>query len=92
MQRYKRLKAKQWQSLVEDQAQSGLSATEFCKEYQIGYASFCAWRKRLSQPTTNSAVEPTFVELTPPDLPSIAQPWAVELQVGENLVLRIAKG
>ncbi|MFT5894940.1 MAG: putative transposase [bacterium] len=74
MQCYKRLRAKQLQSLLEDQAQSGLCATEFCKEYQIGYASFCAWRKRLSQPAASTASEPAFFELTLPDLPSISQP------------------
>jgi len=30
----------QWQ-------QSGQSATQFCKDNDIGYASFCNWRKQL---------------------------------------------
>ena len=39
----------QWQALVDQQQQSQLSATAFCKTQHIGYASFCQWRKRLSQ-------------------------------------------
>jgi len=37
----------QWQALVEQQQASGLSAVQFCKQQDIGYASFCNWRKRL---------------------------------------------
>ncbi|WP_434800086.1 IS66 family insertion sequence element accessory protein TnpA, partial [Pseudomonas aeruginosa] len=43
--------AEQWQVLIGQQRDSGLSATQFCKEHKLGYASFCSWRKRLlSQP------------------------------------------
>lgn len=38
----------QWQALVDQQRDSGfLSATRFCEQQNIGYASFCNWRKRL---------------------------------------------
>lgn len=37
----------QWQALVDQQRDSGLSATQFCKQEGVGYASFCNWRKRL---------------------------------------------
>ncbi|WP_446719059.1 IS66 family insertion sequence element accessory protein TnpA, partial [Halomonas sp. FME65] len=38
----------QWQALVNQQRDSGLSARQFCEQENIGYASFCNWRKRLS--------------------------------------------
>ncbi len=92
MQRYKRHSAEQWQSLVNDHAQSGLSAVEFCKQYQLGYASFCAWRKKLScRNVRNDITTPAFVELIQPEPKMDIQPWVVELQVGDTLILRIAK-
>jgi len=46
----------QWQALVDQQRDSGLSAMQFCKQEDIGYASFCSWRKRLTEePAANSA-------------------------------------
>ncbi|HGM4333815.1 TPA: IS66 family insertion sequence element accessory protein TnpB [Pseudomonas aeruginosa] len=48
--------AEQWQVLIGQQRDSGLSATQFCKEHKLGYASFCSWRKRLlSQPVGEAA-------------------------------------
>ena len=96
MKKYQRHSSAQWQSLIEDQATSGLSATQFCKQYQIGYASFCAWRKNLtftasSTSSKNHTPTPEFVELTPSPNSTAIQPWAVELQVGADLILRIAK-
>ena len=40
----------QWQTLIEAQQASGQSATDYCETHDIGYVSFCKWRKRLSQP------------------------------------------
>jgi hypothetical protein len=45
----------QWQALVDQQRVSGLSAPQFCKQENIGYASFCNWRKRLSDPSTDDS-------------------------------------
>jgi hypothetical protein len=84
---YIRRTAEQWQSLIGDQHESGLSAPEFCKQNNIGYASFCQWRKRLVEPTPSPA---TFVALEPPMQPH-QSPWAVELQIGPDIVLRITK-
>lgn len=42
----------QWRALIDQQRNSGLSASKFCKQENIGYASFCNWRKRLSDPAT----------------------------------------
>jgi len=48
----------QWQTLVDQQRASGLSAPQFCKQEKIGYASFCNWRKRLSDPSTDESSGP----------------------------------
>jgi len=44
-----RRSAEQWQALVKQWQQSGQSAKDFCREHDLGYASFCQWRKRLEQ-------------------------------------------
>ena len=53
----------QWQALVAQWQRSGQSMTRFCEEQNIGYASFCHWRKRLADDgsATESAV--SFVDL-----------------------------
>jgi len=45
----------QWQALVDQQRASGLSAPQLCKQEKIGYASFCNWRKRLPNPSTDES-------------------------------------
>jgi hypothetical protein len=88
MRNYTRRSADQWQALINEQDQSELSAPEFCKRHNLGYASFCHWRKRLSESDKQSA---SFVALTPPSQPPTESHWAVELQLGQDIVLRIAK-
>lgn len=36
-----------WQNQIKRQEESGLNAAEFCRQHQIGQASFYAWRARL---------------------------------------------
>lgn len=88
MRNYTRRTADQWETLINDQHESGLSAPEFCKQHTIGYASFCQWRKRL---TDQSPPPASFVALEPPMQLPAQSPWAVELQIGPDVVLRIAK-
>ncbi len=38
----------QWQVIVDEFQQSGLSAPQFCKEHAVQYASFVKWRRRLN--------------------------------------------
>jgi putative transposase len=44
---YHRRTRNEWQSLVQEQFDSGQSAKTFCTERGIGVASFYQWRKRL---------------------------------------------
>ena len=88
MRGYTRRTGDQWQTLIKEQRESGLSAPQFCKQNNIGYASFCQWRKRMAESNPPPA---SFVALEPQiQLPALS-PWAVELQIGAHVVLRIAK-
>ena len=72
----------QWQALVDQQHASGVSAVQFCKQQDIGYASFCNWRKRLSD---NQLDEPSlskdngFLDLTSLMSQSSGPGWTLPL-------------
>lgn len=40
-----------WRSLVDRQAESGLSVRGWCAREAVGYATFRYWRRRLGQPS-----------------------------------------
>lgn len=72
----------QWQALVDQQRDSGLSAPQFCSQQNIGYASFCKWRNRISAlsialaDSSASSDEASFLDLSslmgaPCDLPHL---------------------
>ncbi len=84
----------QWQELVHSQQQSGLSARAFCEQRELGYASFCNWRKRLSveknQRDNQSAPDAGFIDLS--TLPSSQQSgWQIVLKLGDGMELSLSK-
>ena len=93
MSKYTRRSAQQWQGLVEQHQYSQLSVSEFCRQQDIGYASFCQWRKRLrDSPPVASASLPAFLAVEPPaQQPPSGSQWLVELQICPDMVLRIGK-
>lgn len=90
-----RRSAEQWQALVEQWQQSGQSAKDFCRERQLGYASFCQWRKRLAGPQAASSAgdhseEPAFVDLASL-ASSSAGGWDIVLSLGDGVELRLSQ-
>jgi putative transposase len=86
----------QWQALVDQQRHSGLSALQFCKEQSIGYASFCNWRKRLSEESdvdAASGAESSFLDLSSlmAASPSAGQGWNIVLSLGNGVELRLSQ-
>ena len=79
----------QWQSLIKQWQQSGLSATAFCDQQALGYASFCKWRKQLAEDEPQAAASsPEFISLSP--LPPVHQSKPqLHLRIGSWLELRI---
>ena len=88
--RNKRRTTAQWQALVTDQVQSGLSVRAFCEKRGIGYSTLSKWKSRLAS-YPQEAIQPTpFVELSPHDeLPTTH--WDLELVLGSDIVLRLAR-
>jgi hypothetical protein len=60
MSQARRVNRDRWQQLIGDQQAGGRSVAAFCRERQIGQASFFAWRRRLS---ARQASPPRFVEV-----------------------------
>jgi len=93
----KRRTPEQWQQLVEQWRDSGLSATRFCNINEVGYASFCNWRKRLTEtaphtvPTATSA--PAFIDIStlqsPDSTPDTG--WNIVLSLGNGVELRLSQ-
>ena len=93
----KRRTLEQWQALVDQQRQSGLSARQFCQQQQIGYASFCNWRKRLSEQPDESddsaSSEPSFLDLSSlmGDSRTTNAGWNIVLSLGKGVELRLSQ-
>ena len=88
--------AEQWQALVEQFQQSGQSAKQFCREKKLGYASFCQWRKRLSETSEVDSVpqvspEPSFIDLSSIG-PTSPSGWHIVLSLGNGIELRLSQG
>jgi len=84
----------QWQALVEQQQASGLSAVQFCKQQDIGYASFCNWRKRLldNQVDESSTSNNTgFLDLSSLMGQSAEPSWNIVLSLGNGVELRLSQ-
>lgn len=87
----------QWQALVDQQRLSGLSAPQFCKQENIGYASFCNWRKRLSvDRSTDDAADSgkaSFLDLSSlmGASPSSGPGWNIVLSLGNGVELRLSQ-
>ena len=91
-----RRSAAQWQALVEQWQQSGQSARQFCREQELGYASFCQWRRRLTQ-DGDPASEPGTQEASFIDLSSLGPSassggWHIVLRLGGGVELTLSQG
>ena len=86
----------QWQVLVDQQRSSGLSAMQFCKQENIGYASFCNWRKRLSDHSVSvdsDSSDAGFLDLSSlmGASPSSGPGWNIVLSLGNGVELRLSQ-
>jgi putative transposase len=86
----------QWQASVDQQRASGVSVMQFCRQENIGYASFCNWRKRLSgAPVADSAAsgKAGFMILSSlmSTSPSSVVGWNIMLSLGNGLELQLSQ-
>jgi transposase-like protein len=88
----------QWQTIIEQQQQSGLTIQQFCTEHTISQASFYKWRNRLvePQPAKDAKQPSSFIDLTA--LSSgrdhhhdTNQSWHIVLSLGNGVELRLSQ-
>ncbi len=96
MKPYTRRTPQQWQTLIEQWHDSGLSAARFCEEQAVGYASFCHWRRRLADRPSGDRDEPhmdegAFFDLAALTHGNVASGWSIVLSLGEGIELRLSR-
>ena len=85
-----RLPAAHWQSLIDRFNAGDLGVADFCRQHKVAQSSFVRWRSRLAKAVVPMISAPMFVEL--PRAPQASAPrWQIELDLGDGLVLRIAR-
>lgn len=95
-QKHQRRSPEQWHSIIEQQLESGLSAPQFCKEQNIGYASFCVWKRRIQSEHSGASVESTrakpaqFIDLSSLSHSDTAG-WRITLRLGNGVELELSQ-
>jgi putative transposase len=79
-------KAKKWSELIQQQQQSGLSVTAFCRKHSFSDQTFYNWRKRLA------GSEPVKFALVAAGATAAAEQLPIELLLVSGDRLRIAPG
>ena len=85
----------QWVQIIEQQNQSGQTIRAFCKENDIGLASFGKWKQKLAKENSEDAdhSKPMFrpVSVSKPDevKTSTIEQTTVTLTFGSNVTLTI---
>lgn len=84
----------QWQSIINDFAQSTLSAPAYCEQNNIPCGSFAKWRPKLSRQSGQlgpSSVPPVFLDLgaLPSSMSDAA--WHITLKLGNGVELVLSQ-
>ena len=81
-------RAAHWQGLVQEQAQSGMSAAAYCKENQLNLHGFYSWRRRFKT-ESDAKVTGAFLELVPS---CKMQESGIRIRLGERLSVELDRG
>lgn len=87
-----RLTKQQWQTLVSEQATSGLSREAFCKARNLNKHTFCYWQQKLKSVVLPAPDERAadFIEIKKPAVDECCDAaWDVELALGKGITLRL---
>jgi len=93
---HRRRSREEWLCLIDQQKESGLSAPQFCKQHNIGYASFSAWKRQLqSDPSssgddTRASSPAQFIDLGSLSQ-SVESGWRITLKLGNGVELELSQ-
>ncbi len=91
--------ASQWQLLCNAYEDSDLTRKQFCQQHSLALSTFDYWRHKLKKHKVEvDELDPIFVEL--PDCGddfdqaeshrnATSPSWAIELQLGDHIILRL---
>lgn len=88
--RHQRRSREEWQRLIAEQRQSGLSQQAFCRDHGLVLATFCNWKRRLAE--TDFADTPDksdWLELPASLSQTTVRHWDIELDLGNGICLRL---
>ena len=77
-----------WQKLIQEQAESGLSAAAFCKDHQINPQRFYFWRRRFKDESDASKEGGAFLELVPS---SKIQASGIRIRIDERVSIELER-
>jgi hypothetical protein len=87
-----------WRELFSRQAASGMTGSQFCRHEGINKNVFQRWRMALLGSGVRAAVSPVAARAQPSwfiDLGALSAPtsrWEVRLDLGQGMVLNVARG
>jgi hypothetical protein len=78
----------QWQQLINEQPDSGLTIHDYCQQQHLNVSGFYLWRKKLAAESENvSAAD--WLSLPAADLPGHTGDWQIELLLPGGVTLRM---
>ena len=89
-----RRSSEEWQTIINQQQASGLSAPQFCKERSISYPSFNAWKRRLTtekqlNSDSQDSISSDFIDLS--QLSTSQNGWRITLKLGNGVELELSQ-
>lgn len=90
-----RRSANDWQAITERQRVSGLSQAAFCQREGIALSTFARWKQRLAcqaEPEQKSEGHAGGDWLDLSRLAGSGSGWTIELDLGDGICLRLARG
>lgn len=78
-----------WQSLIDKQAGSGLTAAAFCREHQINRDRFYHWHRRLRNDRTTASELSKFVQLVSYQKKSSS---AIRIHLDNSICIDVERG
>jgi len=81
----------QWQAILAEFEQSGLSVQDFCQQHALTYSSFAKWRSLFKQEGKKTSAPVSFIQMPPLSSGRSVSNWSIELDLGAGITLRLTQ-
>ena len=79
----------QWQALLDQQPDSGLTTKAYCQQHKVSLSCFYQWRSKLTKSDMNSVPSGEDDWYNVPSEPLAQTHWDMELSLPNGVVLRM---